>query len=92
MAFVYFFCCISFYNERSIFLMNAVLIVNGRSHIIVNVSLSAPIAQGIERWSPEPGAQVRILVGAPHWSKTAAARAAAVCFVFSHPILTFPDL
>lgn len=24
----------------------------------------APIAQGIEHWSPEPGAQVRILVGA----------------------------
>lgn len=27
--------------------------------------LYAPIAQGIERRSPEPGAQVRILLGAP---------------------------
>ncbi len=30
----------------------------------------APIAQGIEHRSPEPGAQVRILVGAPYTMKT----------------------
>ena len=28
--------------------------------------IQAPIAQGIERRSPEPGAQVRILLGAPN--------------------------
>src|SRR5690606_18974876 len=43
----------------------------------------APIAQGIERWSPEPGAQVRILVGAPHWSKAAADRLVAACLFVS---------
>jgi hypothetical protein len=31
----------------------------------------APIAQGKERWPPEPGAQVRILVGAfPFYATT----------------------
>lgn len=29
----------------------------------------APIAQGIEHRSPEPGAQVRILLGAPYMEK-----------------------
>ena len=28
--------------------------------------MQAPIAQGIERRSPEPGAQVRFLLGAPN--------------------------
>ena len=38
-------------------------------------STHAPIAQGIERRSPEPGAQVRILLGAP----IAAYRTKSVC-------------
>lgn len=31
----------------------------------IRLSQYAPIAQGIEHRSPEPGAQVRILLGAP---------------------------
>jgi hypothetical protein len=76
----------------SIFLMNAVLIVNGKSHIIVNVSLSAPIAQGIERWSPEPGAQVRILVGAPlingiSQGFSALPQVGRALLIFLHPVV-----
>lgn len=33
--------------------------------IIIEYVIHAPIAQGIEHRSPEPGAKVRILLGAP---------------------------
>ncbi len=43
---------------------------------------AAPVAQGIEHWSPEPGAQVRVLPGAPP--------AGALCPSLSSSMLSGP--